>query len=106
MQSWAAWSGTWFLLLAAPRPVLELQSLRRRGQARTSDADQLARLTRIPGLVWVGVFLAVTVGCLVLGAGWLLGLRLRRGVVSMACASESTTRTSPTPTGRPGSSTG
>jgi hypothetical protein len=70
-----AWTGTWFLLLAAPRPVLELQSLRRRGQARTSDADQLARLTRVPGLVWVVVFLGVTVGCLLLGASWLLDLR-------------------------------
>ncbi|MFC7494221.1 MULTISPECIES: M50 family metallopeptidase [unclassified Nocardioides] len=74
VQSTAAYVGTWFLLLAAPRPVLELQTLRRRGRARTSDADQLARLTRVPGLVWVGVFLAVTVGCLVLGGAWLLGL--------------------------------
>jgi hypothetical protein len=74
VQSAAAYVGTWFLLLAAPRPVLELQSLRRRGRARTSDADQLARLTRVPGLVWVGAFLAVTVGCLALGTAWLLGL--------------------------------
>jgi Peptidase M50B-like len=73
VQSWAAWTGTWFLLLAAPRPVLELQALRRRGRARTSDADQLARLTRLPGLLWVALFLVVTLGCLVLGAGWLLG---------------------------------
>ncbi|WP_343061350.1 M50 family metallopeptidase [Nocardioides luti] len=72
LQSWVAYAGTWFLLLAAPRPVLELQAQRRRGRARTSDADTLARLTRVPGLVWVGVFLLVTVGCLVLGAGWLL----------------------------------
>jgi hypothetical protein len=72
-QSTAAYAGTWFLLLAAPRPVLELQSLRRRGRARTSDADQLARLTGLPGLVWVGVFLLVTLGCLALGGGWLLG---------------------------------
>ena len=68
VQSLAAYTLTWFLLLAAPRPVLELQQLRRRGRARTSDADQLARLTRVPGIVWVGVFLAVTAGCLVLGA--------------------------------------
>ena len=32
----------------------------------------LARLTRVPGIVWVGVFLAVTVGCLLLGGGMLL----------------------------------
>jgi hypothetical protein len=73
VQSAAAYAGTWLLLLAAPRPVLELQALRRRGRARTSDADQLARLTGVPGLVWVGVFLVVTLGCLLLGAGWLLG---------------------------------
>ncbi|MCW2793400.1 MAG: putative rane protein [Nocardioides sp.] len=72
-QSLVAYAGTWFLLLAAPRPVLELQGERRRGRARSSDADTLARLTGLPGLVWVGFFLAVTLGCLVLGAGWLVG---------------------------------
>lgn len=71
VQSLAAYAGTWFLLVAAPRPVLELQSLRRAGGARTSDADQLARLTRVPGLVWVGVFLLVTGGCLFVGGRWL-----------------------------------
>ena len=72
VQSLVAWTGTWFLLLAAPRPVLELQGQRRRGRARTSDADQAARLTGVPGIVWVTFFLAVTVGCLVLGARLLL----------------------------------
>ena len=64
---------TWFLLLAAPRTVVELQSARRRRGARDSDADQLARLTGLPGLVWVGVFLLVDVGALALSARWLLG---------------------------------
>ena len=73
VQSLAAYAGTWFLLIAAPRPVLELQTLRRSGGARTSDADQLARLTRVPGLVWVGVFLVVTGGCLFVGGRWLWG---------------------------------
>lgn len=72
VQSLAAYTGTWFLLLAAPRPVLELQGQRRRGRARTSDADLLARLTHVPGLVWVVFFLGVTVGCLVVGGRWLL----------------------------------
>ncbi|MFQ1002521.1 M50 family metallopeptidase [Modestobacter sp. SSW1-42] len=63
---------TWFLLLAAPRTVLELQRSRRRGTARDSDADQLARLTRLPGLVWVGLFLLVDGGALVLGTAWLV----------------------------------
>jgi hypothetical protein len=71
VQSFAAYTGTWFLLLAAPRPVLELQQARRRGRARDSDADTLARLTRVPGLVWVLVFLAVTLACLVVGGRWL-----------------------------------
>lgn len=70
-QSLAAYTGAWFLLLAAPRPVLELQSLRRGGRARDSDADLLARLTRLPGIAWVTVFLAVTLGCLVVGGRWL-----------------------------------
>ncbi len=72
VQSLAAYTGTWFLLLAAPRPVLELQGQRRRGRARTSDADLLARLTRLPGIAWVGFFMLVTGGCLVVGARWLL----------------------------------
>ncbi len=67
LQSLAAYAGTWFLLLAAPKTVLELQSLRRRGRAPRSDADVLARLTHVPGLVWVGLFLVVDVGALLLG---------------------------------------
>ena len=63
---------TWFLLLAAPRTVVELQTSRRRRGARDSDADQLARLTRLPGLFWVGVFLVVDVGALLLGGRWLI----------------------------------
>ncbi|WP_040339334.1 M50 family metallopeptidase [Candidatus Blastococcus massiliensis] len=63
---------TWFLLLAAPRTVLELQAARRRRGARDSDADQLARLTRLPAVLWVGFFLVVDVGALVLGGRWLL----------------------------------
>src|SRR6478672_11833845 len=72
-QSAFAYLVTWFLLVAAPRPVLELQGLRRRSRTRDSDADQLGRLTSLPGVVWVGAFLAVTVGSLVVGAGWILG---------------------------------
>lgn len=61
---------TWFLLLAAPRAVLELQHSRRRGQGRSSDADQLRRLTGVPALMWVGVFGLVTLGCLAVGVLW------------------------------------
>jgi hypothetical protein len=71
-QSAFAYLLAWFLLLSAPRPVLELQAERRRRRSSGSDADQLARLTGVPGLVWVGVFLAVSLGSLVTGARWLL----------------------------------
>jgi Peptidase M50B-like len=72
LQSWCAYVGAWFLLVAAPRPVIELQSARRRKAAPNSDADTLARLSGIPGLIWVGLFFAVTVGALALGGHWLL----------------------------------
>ena len=32
----------------------------------------LARLTRVPGVLWVGGFLLVTVGCLLLGGSLLV----------------------------------
>jgi len=65
--------GTWFLLLAAPKTVFELQRSRRRRRAPDSDADQLAHLTRLPAVVWVGVFLLVDLVALALGAWWLVG---------------------------------
>lgn len=65
---------TWFLLLGGVRPVGELQSRRARGRAPRSDADQLARITGVPGLVWVLLFAAVTIGALVLGGRVLLPL--------------------------------
>jgi hypothetical protein len=63
---------TWFLLLGGIRSVGDLQRLRRRGRARDSDADQLARLTGAPGLFWVAAFLMINLGCLVLSVGWLV----------------------------------
>jgi hypothetical protein len=71
VQAAFAYAFTWFLLLAGTRPVVELQAKRARGRARDSDADQLARLTRVPGIFWVGLFAVVTVGCAFLGT-WLL----------------------------------
>ena len=71
-QVLVAATATWFLLLAAPRAVLELQAVRRRRGSPDSDADQLARLTRVPALVWVGVFLLVDVAALGLGGALLL----------------------------------
>ncbi|WP_250447432.1 M50 family metallopeptidase [Actinotalea sp. C106] len=72
LQSAVAYALTFFLLLAAPRTVLELAVSRRRGRARGSDADQLAGLTRVPGALWVLVFAVVTLGSLALGVAWLL----------------------------------
>jgi len=71
VQSAFAYLMVWFLLVGGVRPVVELQRKRRRGEARDSDADQLARLTRIPGLMWVVFFGAVALAALGLG-GWLL----------------------------------
>ncbi len=67
-QSATAYAITWFLLLGAPRPVLELIAHRGRG----SDADVLARLTHVPALVWVFFFGAVTVGAAVVGGALLV----------------------------------
>jgi hypothetical protein len=64
--------GTWFLLLAAPKAVFELQRSRRRRAAPDSDADQLARLTPLPAVVWVGFFLLVDLGALAVGGWWLV----------------------------------
>lgn len=61
----------WFLLLGGVRPVLELQQSRRRGRGSGSDADELARLTGVPGGIWVALFGLVAVGALALSALWL-----------------------------------
>lgn len=71
-QSAFAYLLTWFLLFAATRPVLELRAQRRGHRARDSDADQLARLTGVPGAAWVAVFAIVNLGALALGGSWLL----------------------------------
>ncbi|HYI54268.1 MAG TPA: M50 family metallopeptidase [Microlunatus sp.] len=63
---------TWLLLLAAPKPVLELMRQRRRGRARGSDVDQLTRLTRVPALLWETFFLLANLAGLVVGVFVLL----------------------------------
>jgi hypothetical protein len=70
-QAAFAYAGVWFLLLGGVRPVGELQRLRSRGHAPDSDADQLARLTHVPGLLWVAVFGLVNLAVFALG-GYLL----------------------------------
>lgn len=64
---------TAFLLLGAVRTVIELQRSRSRSRGTSSDADQLARLTHIPGVVWVVVFFGAAVACAGF-AGRFLGL--------------------------------
>jgi hypothetical protein len=59
----AAWSLASFLLLGAPRTVVELQAARRRTRGRTSDADMLAKITPLPAIVWVGLMLLLTLAC-------------------------------------------
>lgn len=78
VQALFAYAGVWFLMLGGVRPVGELQVLRRRGRLPDSDADQLARLTRLPGLVWVAVFGVANLGMLALGATLLLDPALSR----------------------------
>ena len=66
LSSTVAYLLTWLLLLAAPRPVVELLG---RGPAgrRGSDPDQLARLTGVPALVWVWLLLLGTLAGLIVG---------------------------------------
>ena len=77
LQSTFAYLGTWFLLLAAPRPVLELRRSRRRRGGTDSDADTLGRLTHTPGGLWVAVFLVATIAALVGGGVLITGYRFR-----------------------------
>jgi Peptidase M50B-like len=71
-QAAVAYLVTWILLLSSPKPVLELMRSRRRGQARHSDADQLARLTKVPAELWAGLFLLANCLGLMLGVALLL----------------------------------
>ena len=68
VQQVVALVATWFLLFGGIRPIIELQQKRRRRQARDSDADQLARLTFLPGGFYVFFFLLVALASMVFGA--------------------------------------
>jgi hypothetical protein len=67
IQAGFAYLAAWFLLFAATRPVVELQRMRTRRMAPTSDADQLAHLTGVPGLAWVTLFGMVSLAALLTG---------------------------------------
>jgi hypothetical protein len=64
---------TWFMLFSGVRSLGTLRRARR--YSESTDADTLGRLTHLPGLVWVGVFYAVDLYCLLFGARLLLGGR-------------------------------
>ena len=69
VQAVFGYGATWFLLFGGVRPVVELQRSRSRGRgAPSSDADQLARLTGVPGAVWVTLFGLFAVAAVLLGA--------------------------------------
>ncbi|GAB3249803.1 M50 family metallopeptidase [Nocardioides dilutus] len=70
VQAVASYLVAWLLLLAAPRPLLELLGSRRT-RGRTSDPDQLATLTHVPAVVWTVLLLAANCAGLVLGVGML-----------------------------------
>jgi hypothetical protein len=70
VQSVAAYLIAWLLLLAAPRPLVELLTAGRR-RPRTSDADQLAGLTRVPAVLWVLLLLLANLAGLVVGVSTL-----------------------------------
>ena len=73
VQAAFAYAGVWFLLIGGVRPVGELQKLRRRGRMPDSDADQLAQISHVPALFWVGLFYVVTLAVLAMGVLILAG---------------------------------
>jgi hypothetical protein len=64
VQAVFAYACSWFLLLGGVRPVFELRGRRR----RTSDADQLARLTGVRAGAWVFGFAVIALAAVALGA--------------------------------------
>ena len=79
LQTACATLVTWLLLLAAPKPVLELVRQHRRGRADHSDAGQLARLTGLPVAVWLTLFGLLDVAGLLVGAALLVPALARLG---------------------------
>ncbi len=72
IQAGFGYAMTWFLLFGGVRPVIELHRERRRGRTRRSDADQLARLTPMPGGAWVTIFGIIAIAALAISARWLV----------------------------------
>ncbi len=75
IQAGFGYAMTWFLLFGGVRPVMELHRQRRRGRTQRSDADQLARLTPMPGGAWVTIFGIFALAALVVSGLWLVRYR-------------------------------
>ncbi|MET7399885.1 M50 family metallopeptidase [Dactylosporangium sp. NPDC005572] len=73
IQGAFAYAFAWFMLLGGVRAVFELQQSRFRRQAPNSDADQIARLTRVPAIIYVVFFVLVALGSLAFGVRLMLG---------------------------------
>ncbi len=71
VQEGVAAGAAWFLLLGGLRTTVELWPHRRRSRTRSSDADVLARLTRVPAPVWNLLLVAAAAGALALATSWL-----------------------------------
>jgi hypothetical protein len=71
-----AYGVAWFLLFGGIRPVAELARSRRMAARRRrpafTDADQLARLTGLPGAAWVMLFALVALAALAFGTETLI----------------------------------
>jgi hypothetical protein len=87
VQAAFGYATAWFLLLGGVRPVFELQRQRRQAIRRrrplSSDADQLAWLTGLPGGAWVGIFGLACLAALVAGACLLIPPSLVHSVPSL-----------------------
>lgn len=73
VQAGFGYTMTWFLLFGGVRPVVELYRDRRRRRNWRTDADQLARLTHLPGGAWVVIFGTFALAALAVSARWLVG---------------------------------
>jgi hypothetical protein len=72
VQAGFGYALTWFLLLGAVRPVIELARQRHRYRDERTDADQLARLTPVPGWAWVTIFGLTAIAALAVSVRWLI----------------------------------
>ena len=70
-QALVAYAAVWFLLLGGVKPVWEV-ARRRRGGGYRSDPDQLAKVTRIPALIWIVLIGLINIVCLAYGTALLL----------------------------------